>query len=384
MLTLATASPTGKTETKPRTRVDAGKPGDSIPRSAVILDAADGDPADAVFVNSEGDVGIGTTTPQELLDVAGNMRADHLIVEGKATIGPGHANQGHYAFVAGSNNTAIGTYSTIPGGFHSRADGISATISGGESHTASGNFSTISGGSSNVASGDHATVGGGWTNSAEGPGATVAGGSLNVASGDHSFAAGKRAKARHETTFVWADHTFGVFESTAPDQFLIRATGGVGIGTNAPEAMLDVSGTVKAIAFDLNGHPITSWPTGGVPIGGIIMWSGSVEDIPGGWALCDGGNGTPNLRDRFLVGAGNSYSVGDVGGENVHTLTASEMPAHDHTVNFGLGTDGVGIGMDGDTGPQWTTRTGPSGDGQPHENRPPYYALALIMKLSEG
>ena len=51
-----------------------------------------------------------------------------------------------------------------------------------------------------------------------------------------------------------------------------------------------------------------------IPIGGIIMWSGSIVSIPNGWRLCDGTNGTPDLRDKFVVGAGNVYSVNDTGG----------------------------------------------------------------------
>jgi len=70
---------------------------------------------------------------------------------------------------------------------------------------------------------------------------------------------------------------------------------------------------------------------GSVPRGVIVMWSGSIATIPSGWALCDGANGTPDLRDRFVVGAGSSYSVGATGGENIHTLTVAEMPSHNHT-----------------------------------------------------
>ena len=49
--------------------------------------------------------------------------------------------------------------------------------------------------------------------------------------------------------------------------------------------------------------------SGFIPKGGIIMWSGATTAIPQGWALCDGTNGTPNLRDRFIVGAGSTYAV---------------------------------------------------------------------------
>jgi microcystin-dependent protein len=70
------------------------------------------------------------------------------------------------------------------------------------------------------------------------------------------------------------------------------------------------------------------------------MWSGSTASVPSGWALCDGTNGTPDMRDRFIVGAGNSYAPGAVGGANSVTLTQAQMPVHQHTVS--LATDSQG------------------------------------------
>jgi hypothetical protein len=76
------------------------------------------------------------------------------------------------------------------------------------------------------------------------------------------------------------------------------------------------------------------------PSGGIIMWSGSIASIPSGWFLCDGANGTPNLRDRFVVGAGTTYAVGATGGSadavvvaHSHTGTIASAGAHTHTVS---------------------------------------------------
>jgi len=57
-----------------------------------------------------------------------------------------------------------------------------------------------------------------------------------------------------------------------------------------------------------------------VPKGGIIIWSGSINNIPEGWVLCDGNNGTPNLTDRFVLGAGHNYTVDSTGGESEHIL----------------------------------------------------------------
>tara|TARA_B100001996_G_scaffold25103_1_gene19383 strand:+ start:1620 stop:5987 length:4368 start_codon:yes stop_codon:yes gene_type:complete len=84
----------------------------------------------------------------------------------------------------------------------------------------------------------------------------------------------------------------------------------------------------------------TAWaaaaPTGGgdsFPAGGIIMWSGAQSAIPNGWVLCDGNNSTPDLRNRFVVGAGNSYAVDATGGASTVTLTEAQMPSHSHSVD---------------------------------------------------
>jgi hypothetical protein len=68
-----------------------------------------------------------------------------------------------------------------------------------------------------------------------------------------------------------------------------------------------------------------------LPAGVITMWSGSILTIPAGWVLCDGTNATPDLRNRFIVGAGDDYSVADNGGEAHSTLTTAELPGHTHT-----------------------------------------------------
>ncbi len=126
-----------------------------------------------------------------------------------------------------------------------------ATVSGGVCNTANGNKAAIGGGKANSASGENSTVSGGESNLASGSFATVPGGYGNTAGGYESFAAGNKAKANHQGAFVWADSTHADFASTASDQFLIRATGGVGINTNAPGAALDVNGTVRLDKNDL-------------------------------------------------------------------------------------------------------------------------------------
>jgi len=119
--------------------------------------------------------------------------------------------------------------------------------------------------------------------------------------------------------------------------------------------------------------------------GMIIMWNSTVASIPSGWVLCDGNNSTPDLRNRFIVGAGTggNYSPGDTGGANSVTLTVAQIPAHTHTYER---TD-VGINVNDRPWPasnndcdMTTQNTSSTGGGQSHENRPPYYALCYIMK----
>ena len=71
-----------------------------------------------------------------------------------------------------------------------------------------------------------------------------------------------------------------------------------------------VIGTYDNLYGIVNSAPVAN----PIPTGSIIMWSGSIGAIPSGYYLCDGNNGTPDLRDRFVVGSGNSYAVGNTGG----------------------------------------------------------------------
>ena len=153
---------------------------------------------------------------------------------------------------AGATNTASGYRATVGGGEGNTASGNGDTVGGGEGNTASGHHATVGGGEGNAASGYRATVGGGMWNSAEGLMATVPGGYANTAQGDYSFAAGQHAGANHDGTFVWADTTTAGFASTGANQFLIRAAGGVGVGTNAPATQLHVAKSISGGASKAN------------------------------------------------------------------------------------------------------------------------------------
>ncbi|MBU0640199.1 MAG: tail fiber domain-containing protein [Planctomycetes bacterium] len=145
----------------------------------------------------------------------------------------------------GYYNTVTGERAGIVGGQANDASGSYSLIGGGLSNTGSGSYASVLGGKQNTAGETYATVGGGYQNNAGGFAATVPGGEANEAAGSRSFAVGYRAKATEPGTFVWADSSVSAdFASTAKNQFLIRADGGVGIGTNDPQGFqLAVNGS---------------------------------------------------------------------------------------------------------------------------------------------
>lgn len=195
-----------------------------------------------IYTVQSGNVGIGTNNPQYMLHV-----------EGKA--------------ISGVNSEASGEYATVSGGVGNSASWFYTTVGGGAVNTASGGGATVGGGLENTADNSFATVSGGAFNTAYHVAATVPGGFLNVASGIYSFAAGRQARAHHSGTFVWADNTSADFVSTAPNQFLILANGGVGINTNSPENALHVNGAI-------NLNPITAPAT---PTTGFVIYCDSAD-----------------------------------------------------------------------------------------------------------
>lgn len=149
-----------------------------------------------------------------------------------------------------------------------------------------------------------------------------------------------------------------------------------------------------------------------VPPGMIAMWAGQVEDIPDGWALCDGDNGTPNLTKRFVLGyagpLGQEWEIGQTGGEQEVTLTVDQMPSHDHTGTtnkagshrHGIPNNSAYTPSQTDYTPgEWGSYKSPdetphtdyagehehaleiesAGGGKSHNNMPPYYVLAYIQ-----
>lgn len=119
-----------------------------------------------------------------------------------------------------------------------------------------------------------------------------------------------------------------------------------------------------------------------IPSGGIIMWSGST--VPDGWALCNGENGTPDLRGRFVLGVSDTHAMGETGGSENVTLTVEQMPKHTHDFqeNFGYVNSGGYTGIYFQKiNTNYFIESKMAGGDQPHPNMPPYYTLAYIMKL---
>lgn len=187
---------------------------------------------------------------------------------------------------------------------------------------------------------------------------------------------------------------FFITDKTASlERLVITQTGNFGIGTTSPSEVLSVAGTVESTTGGFkfpDGTTQTTAMTGGIPAGGIIMWSGSIASIPSGWSLCDGSNGTPDLRDRFVVGAGSSYSTGNNGGSTSHSHGAGAYTAPSH--NHGGSTGGVSFGGSGSKTAHWLDmeHTHPisaesansiTGTSASSSSLPPYYAMAYIMKL---
>jgi trimeric autotransporter adhesin len=220
------------------------------------------------------------------------------IAGGGNPVFPNNASSYYSTVSGGSGNTASGYASTVSGGLSNTAsDGITAIV-GGRYNVASGYGNTVSGGASNTASGiQYSAIGGGFTNTASGQYATVPGGANNTAAGDWSLAAGQRAQANHSGSFVWSDSTTispNFFASTAANQYLIKASGGVGINTNNPQSALDVVGTARMTGV--------SMPTGAAAgkvltsdASGIGTWQ-SLPAVPSAWLLTGNAGTTPGTN----------------------------------------------------------------------------------------
>jgi len=164
------------------------------------------------------------------------------------------------------------------------------------------------------------------------------------------------------------------------------------------KAMMTTSGTlnIPANIANLQGDVNISGNLNILPKGVIVAWNNTA--IPVAWALCDGTNGTPDLRGRFILGATQGSATAKIldagisanvlaktGGEETHVLQLWETPAHTHTTQVSSIVPGTGFikwennGYVTGTGTEATS--GSSGSNYPHNNMPPFYVLVYIMKL---
>jgi len=184
------------------------------------------------------------------------------------------------------------------------------------------------------------------------------------------------------STEIWL--TYGYYY-----KFVVKTSAGVTLGTY--DNLYGIIGVQASVGTT-------------IPTGMISLWYGSIGSVPTGWYLCDGTNGTPDLRDRFVVGGGSTYAVGATGGSAnaivvSHTHTASSTstvtdPGHFHSYTQpSPGTlvpniNGTGQGaVSGSTGSKTTgitvatsTTVDTAGTSGTNANLPPYYALAYVMK----
>lgn len=188
-------------------------------------------------------------------------------------------------------------------------------------------------------------------------------------------------------------HSSSYYTDAECSKFFSSATDGAGSGL---------------VAATLDGYSADAIIAAGSPSGVIAWWSGSEASIPSGWLLCNGLNGTPDLRDRFVVGSGSHYAKGDTGGSDEvtaaatvtvagHVLTVAEIPKHTHTLtdyyNANMSFDsGMDVWTEFKTSAEYSRTTGSTGGGGSHTHPgsfiatadqaklPPYYAACAIMK----
>ena len=184
----------------------------------------------------------------------------------------------------------------------------------------------------------------------------------------------------------------------ATERLNVAENGTIAVSTDKGSSgqVLTSNGTVSPVTWE---DPPPSFP-----IDGIILWAGTTA--PTGWYICDGANGTPDLSNRFVVGYGDQYPIGDTGGASTVTLTTSQIPSHRHYFSGTTNTTGAhthsysqpynsgsaasgsltrrsirsaSTGSAGDHNHTIAGNTDYEGSGNSHENRPPYYALAYIQ-----
>jgi hypothetical protein len=239
-----------------------------------------GSSANSVTAGVRGATIAGGGVPTGASDPNFTREAPNRVTDVYGTVGGGYANlagddagttvdRGFATVGGGLNNRAMRVASTVSGGLDNVSGGDYGTVGGGFANNSIGIQSTVGGGYRNMSTGNDSTVGGGFDNTASGWASTIAGGEDNCAGGERSWSGGTHAKVRpgvdsggagtgcagvaasgdangDEGTFAWADSQAADFISTGPNQFLVRAAGGMAVNANDPlGSALRVNGTIR-------------------------------------------------------------------------------------------------------------------------------------------
>ena len=238
--------------------------------------------------------------------------------------------------------------------------------------------------------------------------------------GDGNFGTSGQVLASDGTDTTWinagsltagAAAEVGVSAATANANHFITmvdtASGNENIRVDSDLTYNPVTNTLNVPNISGNGSGLSGIES--FVTGMIILWSGAANAIPTGFVLCDGNNSTPDLRNRFVVGAGDSYSVNNTGGNSSVTLSESQLPSHNHSATSSVNDPGhhheyidqyvvINAGYrpwpannndcqqrnidttNATTGITVSTTIGNTGSGSAIENSPPYYTLCYIMK----
>ena len=315
---------------------------------------------DNFIVNPNGLVGIGTSVPSEFLDVRGTTK-----VVGVATIKNTFIEEGAIVSgVATIGQVEVGITSILPSGI------ITATNFKKVDGTEVGGVAVQSAAPSSANQGDL------WYDTDDGR--------IFVYYNDGSSAQWVDASPNGTPTDLIVEGTTALKGTATTRAIVPEADSTYDIGTSSNRFADVYADTLHGDGSNLTGVQ-------GIPSGGIIMWSGATSAVPSGWVLCDGQNSTPDLRNKFIVGANNStgdtsypdISVGATGGQ-----ADAIVPDHTHPTSFdgkkyfpGGGSTSVSFGGAGGYPADVFSMSNPTnGESVTNKNLPPYYALAYIMK----
>jgi len=222
-----------------------------------------------------------------------------------------------------------------------------------------------------------------------------------------------------EVSVGFFDYTFTITNNDSESALILWEIGDltpdentVELASGATSSEIVISGLTDNTSYSLyaaalgNGKTLSdavekSFTTNFIETGLIVMYYGSTSPVPSGWALCDGNNGTPDLRNRFSVCSGDTYNIADTGGIanaiiplHTHTGSTSTSPNHTHTFGYGAGSGGLrsafegdanfGAGFGGGTSLHTHSFSGSisaAGSSATNANLPPYRSLYYLKKV---